>query len=111
MTHCYNCGHSGTFVLLAQFALSVPGPADEAPTSAEGPSDSVEDRSDTAEPRSDASGRRFDGPHCPSDGADCQRLPSSGDLSLAVQCPACDSTDVGVAAGDLLARYGSSTTS
>ncbi|UPW00767.1 hypothetical protein M0R88_01370 [Halorussus gelatinilyticus] len=78
MTHCYNCGHSGTFVLLAQLAFAVPGPAD--------------------------------GSDCASD-TETQRLPASGDCSLAVQCPACDSTDVGVAAGDLLARYGSSTTS
>jgi len=26
MTHCYNCGHAGTFVLLVECALAVPGP-------------------------------------------------------------------------------------
>lgn len=79
MTHCYNCGYAGTFVLLAEFALAVPGPI---PGRAF-PDDSVEDRP-TA---------------------------TGGDLSFTVQCPACDSTDVGVAALDLLACYGSSTTS
>ncbi|WP_137285128.1 hypothetical protein [Halorussus salinisoli] len=81
MTHCYNCGHTGTFVLLVQLALAVPGP--------------VENR--------DADASVAD--------CDSELDLASGDCSLAVQCPACDSTDVGVAASDLLARYGSSTTS
>lgn len=52
------------------------------------------------------------------DAPGCRAKPSghearldSGGLSLAVQCSTCDSTDVGVGAADLLARYGSTTTS
>lgn len=36
---------------------------------------------------------------------------SGRDCSLVVQCPACDSTDVGVPASELLARYASTTSS
>jgi hypothetical protein len=84
MTNCYNCGHTGTFVLLVQFPLTIPG------------SDDPED--------SDV----FDATRTRSDGEVC---PDSGGVSVAVQCPACDSTDVGLGAEDLLARYLSSTTS
>ncbi len=99
MTHCYNCGHSGTFVLLAQLALAVPD-AEEVTGGLDTRTDDSDAESDVVD-YSDSSDRST---------AD-QRLPTSGDCSLAVQCPACDSTDVGVAATDLLARYGSSTTS
>ncbi|WP_135852938.1 hypothetical protein [Halorussus salinus] len=104
MTHCYNCGHSGTFVLLAQFALAVPD-AEEATGTPDARTDASDLESDAMD-HSDTS----DSPDSDDSTAD-QRLPSSGDCSLAVQCPTCDSTDVGVAASDLLARYGSSTTS
>lgn len=166
MTHCYNCGHTGTFVLLAQFALAVPGP-----------DATVGDRADSDVPRRDRPGHARTDPDRPDPGRtdpdrtefgrtdpgrsdpgrtdprrtdpgrkdpcshtgrgrrpgrsgdpreDASRrrdplgddrrvqfgnLPTRGDLSLAVQCPVCDSTDVGVAAVELLARYGSSTTS
>ncbi|WP_128476176.1 hypothetical protein [Halorussus pelagicus] len=96
MTHCNNCGHSGTFVLLAQLALAVPGPtADDASAAADSGVNGDADR-----PLS-SSGER----------SSSDDVASAGDCSLAVQCPACDSTDVAVAASDLLARYGSSTTS
>ena len=93
MTNCYNCGHTGTFVLLVQFALAVPD-SDEPDPDTRGP-----DR-----PSSESSG-------------DCRPDRTAGEdsddggLSLGVQCPACDSTDVGVSAEDLLARYRSRTTS
>jgi len=77
MTTCHNCGHDGTFVLLAQFALAVPGDPDG---SGEAASDGL-------------------------------ALSTRGDWSLAVQCPACDSTDVDGRAADLLERHASSTTS
>jgi hypothetical protein len=157
MTHCYNCGHAGTFVLLVQFALAVPGPDARVPR--DGPDhdgcgspyrgdairDSSErrnasrgsaDRADSARgrwPRCGDVPRRRDGSRhgndsrrdaSPRRGNGSRRdwydrdgrlepgdLPTGGDLSFAVQCPACDSTDVGVAATDLLARYGSNTTS
>lgn len=85
MSTCHNCGHTGTFVLLVQLALAVPygPPADEA---------TVRD--------SDAS-----------EDALLADLTDRADCSLAVQCPACDSTDVDGRAVDLLARHGSSTTS
>ncbi|WP_132059452.1 hypothetical protein [Halorussus amylolyticus] len=85
MTNCHNCGHAGPFVLLAEFALAVPS-----------------DPSDI-----EASVR------APPNGGDAALadLRSRGDCSLAVQCPTCDSTAVGVSATELLARYGSSTTS
>ncbi|MFC4447982.1 hypothetical protein [Halorussus aquaticus] len=85
MTHCHNCGHTGTFVLLVQCALAVRGP------------DVDRDAASLADCRPDRAGR--------------VTLPSSRDCSLAVQCPACDSTDVGVAASDLLVCYGPTTTS
>lgn len=76
MTRCHNCGHAGTFVLLAQFAVAVSGAdAASAPT--------FQDADPT----------------------------TRGDLSLSVQCPECASTDVAVRPAELLARYGSSTTS
>ncbi|WP_135824298.1 hypothetical protein [Halorussus ruber] len=103
MTNCYNCGHTGTFVLLVQFALAVPD-ADaldsnraDADRGDSGPSDSDRARSESL---GDCRSDRIDG-----EAAD------AGGLSLAVQCPACDSTDVGVSAEDLLARYRSRTTS
>jgi len=99
MTHCYNCGHSGTFVLLAQFALAVPD-AEEA-------TGTPDARTDDSDSESDAVDHSDSSDHTTA----AQRLPASGDCSLAVQCPACDSTDVGVEASDLLARYRSSTTS
>lgn len=146
MTHCYNCGHAGTFVLLVEFALPVAGhpaesdsrsdsgrgvdpdrgtdsgrraarrPRDPSCEAGRPPSDasSRHGQADATGPRDpvDASGRRHPadasgrpGPSGPT------RVPAGGDLSLAVQCPACDSTDVSVAAADLLARYGASTTS
>jgi hypothetical protein len=161
MTHCYNCGHAGTFVLLVQFALAVPGPdarvprggpdhggrnahgcgpngrgshgrgptsrgpcartdaSRDSPSNAVGregrrPRDGDKSRRGTDSHRDDSS-RRGNGSR--RDGFDRDRrlepgdLPTGGDLSLAVQCPVCDSTDVGVAATDLLARYGSTTTS
>ena len=84
MTNCYNCGHTGTFVLLVQLALSVPGP--DAP------------RGDA-----DASGEcRRDRPDDRATGREV--LLDSEELSLTVQCPVCESTDVGLAAADLLAR-------
>lgn len=85
MSTCHNCGHTGTFVLLVQLALAVPGgpPADE------------------------ATGRDSDA----REDALLADLASRGDCSLAVQCPACDSTDVEARAADLLAPHGSSTTS
>lgn len=43
------------------------------------------------------------------DGPDGERPPP--ELSLSVQCPACDSTDVGAAGPDLLARYAASISS
>jgi len=81
MTTCHNCGHDGTFVLLAQFALAIPG-----------------DPAGTVETRSDES-------------TDALGLSTRGDWSLAVQCPACDSTDVDGTAADLFADHASSTTS
>lgn len=85
MSTCHNCGHTGTFVLLVQFALAVPGdpPADE--TTAR-----------DCDAREDAL---------------LADLSRRGDCSLAVQCPACDSTDVDARAADLLAPHESSTTS
>ncbi|MFC7079721.1 hypothetical protein [Halorussus caseinilyticus] len=100
MTHCYNCGHTGTFVLLVQFALAVPSPAgdhDAESSAATGVGDGT-----VADSAADADRHAT---------ADPRRPASSPGLSLAVQCPACDSTDVGVEASDLLARYRSSTTS
>jgi hypothetical protein len=99
MTHCNNCGHSETFVLLVQFALAVPGPdaLGEAQAPSETSSNPVGASSNPSEGRSDD--------------ADHRQPPSPGDCSLAVQCPVCDSTDVAVGVADLLARYGSSTTS
>lgn len=85
MSTCHNCGHAGTFVLLAQFALAV--------------------RDDSSRP--DSAGRS--GPTHPD--AEPAGASNPSDCSLAVQCPVCDSTDVGVTAADLLARHGSSTTS
>lgn len=116
MTHCYNCGHAGTFVLLVQFALAVPGPevGRDAASIAERNSASTADcdAASTAERNSASTADRDADAHADRrpDRADRGTLPS-GDCSLAVQCPACDSTDVGVAASDLLARYGSTTTS
>ncbi|WP_134669878.1 hypothetical protein [Halorussus marinus] len=72
MPTCHNCGHDGTFVLLAQFALAVPGDS----------TGGVADR--------DAEGPAFS---------------TRGDWSLAVQCPACASTDVDETALDLLVRH------
>jgi hypothetical protein len=157
MTHCYNCGHAGTFVLLVQFALAVSGPDPRVPR--DGPDhdgrgssdrgDAVRDapnrgnanrdfpdRADPArgrwprcgdvprrrngsrhgsDPHRDASARRGNGSRRDRYDRDSRLepgdFPTGGDLSFAVQCPACDSTDVGVAAADLLARYGSITTS
>lgn len=60
--NCHNCGHADAFVLLADFAVTVP--AD-----------------------------------------DSEQEPSTPELSLSVQCPACDSTDVGAEGSDLFARY------
>lgn len=150
MTHCYNCGHAGTFVLLVQFALAVPGPDARVPvggpdhdgrgssdcsSSARGSPDRGSsgrgspdcgslDRADSVRrrwPRCGDGSRRRDGSRhgngARRDDFDRDRrlepgdLPTGGDLSFAVQCPVCDSTDVGVAAVDLLARYGSNTTS
>ncbi|WP_158056143.1 hypothetical protein [Halorussus halophilus] len=62
--NCHNCGHADAFVLLADFAVTVP-----------------------------------------TDGSDG---PSSPELSLSTQCPACESTDVGADGSDLLARYAAS---
>ena len=87
MTHCHNCGHSGSFVLLVDLALSIP--ADLA-GSAFSP-----DPTDPADADASASAGR----------------PATEAVSLAVQCPACDSTDVGVSAAALLARYASNTSS
>jgi hypothetical protein len=108
MTNCYNCGHTGRFVLLVQFALAVPDA--DAPDSSRTDADRadadalVADRSDSDRARSESPG------DCRPDRTDCG-VPDSGGLSLAVQCPACDSTDVGVSAEDLLASYRSRTTS
>lgn len=129
MTNCYNCGHTGTFVLLAQFALAVPGP-DAAGTNQTDASPSNSDRTDASPSeinRTDASvpdsdRADFDMPDaivtdswlsgdCRADRTERETCPDSGGLSLAVQCPACDSTDVRVTADNLLARYLSSTTS
>ncbi|USZ67717.1 hypothetical protein NGM10_13400 [Halorussus salilacus] len=85
MSTCHNCGHAGTFVLLVEFALAV---RDGSPN----PDSTDSDRPD-----------RGDSTHA---GRSTRR-----EWSLSVQCPACDSTDVGVAATDLLAGQGSSTTS
>ena len=46
----------------------------------------------------------------PFDSGDAERG-SGRDCSLVVQCPACDSTDVGVSASELLARYASTISS
>lgn len=85
MSTCHNCGHTGTFVLLVQLALAVP----------DGP------------PADGATARGSDAP----EDALLADLSNRGDCSLAVQCPACDSTDVDARAVDLLACHGSSTTS
>ncbi|WP_135828191.1 hypothetical protein [Halorussus halobius] len=87
MTHCYNCGHAGTFVLLVEFAIAVPR--------------TVPDR--TA-PDAVVADRR-------AESGRAARPRGGADPSFAVQCPVCGSTDVGVAPADLLARYGSSVTS
>lgn len=108
MTHCYNCGHTGTFVLLAQFALAVPGPDAHAADAADTDRDAT--ASSDRKP-SDVSGDRNAPGDCGAARADSEDVPESGGLSLSVQCPACDSTDVGVSADDLLARYGATTTS
>lgn len=129
MTNCYNCGHTGTLVLLVQFALAVPGPdaagtnrmdanASEINRSDSSALDS--DRTDSTTPDSDWA--NFDVPDairtdswlsgdCRPERTERETCPDAGGLSLAVQCPACDSTDVRVTADELLARYLSSTTS
>ena len=89
MTNCYNCGHTGTFVLLVQFALAVPD----------------------ADPEDSANPENSGAIDVISVGSDTEVRLDSGGSSLAVQCPTCDSTDVDVAAEELLARYLSSTTS
>jgi hypothetical protein len=121
MTNCYNCGHTGTFVLLVQFALAVPdADAPDSNHASQADADRVDasqadaDRVDSGPSDSDARG-----PHRPSSESpgDCRpdrtdgEVADAGGLSLAVQCPACESTDVGVAAEDLLARYRSRTMS
>ncbi len=178
MTHCYNCGHAGTFVLLVECALAVPGPlSDRQSSDPRGgdshvgssrvgnrragnsrvgnsragnphagdsrPEDRTADRGSCAvdpaqSPRSRRPGDRRRGPPGSRRRGDdrSERDPSSGrglsperdafpgedlfpgrdgpsgdDLSFAVQCPVCASTDVGVSAAELLARYASSTTS
>jgi hypothetical protein len=119
MTNCYNCGHAGTLVLLVQFALAVPGP-DAAGTNRTDSSALESNRTDSS--ASDSDRADFDMPDavrmnswlsgdCRSERTEREARPDSGDLSLSVQCPACDSTDVRVTAEDLLARYLSSTTS
>ncbi|NEU56116.1 hypothetical protein [Halorussus sp. MSC15.2] len=125
MTHCHNCGHTGTFVLLVQCTLAVRGPDVDhdaasiadcprcTPTGNYGvaPSTADRDAADRGAAR-DTAGRDADArADCRPDRAEREMLPSSGDCSLAVQCPACDSTDVGVAASDLLVCYGPTTTS
>ena len=89
MTNCYNCGHTGTFVLLVQFALAVPD----------------------ADPEDSANAKNSAATDVTSVGSDTEVRLDSGGSSLAVQCPTCDSTDIDVAAEELLARYLSSTTS
>ncbi|USZ76926.1 hypothetical protein NGM07_06245 [Halorussus vallis] len=93
MTHCHNCGHSGSFVLLVDLALSIPADPSGSADSADSTDSTVSP--DPADP--DASG---------SAGRSVKEA-----VSLAVQCPACDSTDVGVSAATLLARYASNTSS
>ncbi|WP_276301854.1 hypothetical protein [Halorussus lipolyticus] len=106
MTNCYNCGHTGTFVLLVQLALAVPGPDADA-SDADAP-DAGAPGADQTRPEDDAAASDAGA----SDGAlDIEETPDSGGLRLAVQCPACESTDVGIEADDLLARYRSRTTS
>jgi len=95
MTNCYNCGHTGTFVLLVQFALAVPDA----------------DPEDSADSGGSATAENSGATDVISVGSDTEVRLDSGESSLAVQCPACDSTDVNVAAEELLARYLSSTTS
>ncbi|WP_435175299.1 hypothetical protein [Halorussus sp. AFM4] len=105
MTHCHNCGHTGTFVLLVQFALAVSAPdADRDSDVSSGPRRGAASAGDP-----DDSPSAEDADAEDADAADVR--PPTGECSLAVQCPACDSTDVGVAAADLLARHGASTTS
>jgi hypothetical protein len=95
MTNCYNCGHTGTFVLLVQFALAVPGPESADSADLEDSAASKDSATADANPA----------------GSNCEvRLDSDGS-SLAAQCPACNSTDVDVGTEELLSRYLSSTTS
>jgi hypothetical protein len=146
MTHCHNCGHTGTFVLLAQFALAVPGPDAEDAADDAVDDDAVDDDAAADDSAADDAAAHADHAVADRDASDTCRggvgaddadaldalaadASDAGDasdasnaldaetlsepdaLSLSVQCPACDSTDVGVPASDLLARYGATTTS
>ena len=112
MTHCHNCGHTGTFVLLVQFALAVSDPdADRDSDASSGPRDASPSAEDCEDPSFVEDADNADDSSSAEDCDAGELRPSTGEFSLAVQCPACDSTDVGVAADDLLARHRSSTTS